>query len=405
VLPLQEYQSAKLLGQLLVLQLAAEHQDMLNELQLQSASRVATTLTTLTCATEADMMPVAAAAVAAADTAACTPAGTAEITAASQLTAAASSPAVSSSSSSSSQRCSFQPSLLQVGAQLGCFVYPPGSTLPWLQLVSRYHALAAGIENQHMDILDVAELRSPGLLHQLAEESESGFNGGIPPQGQMVALASALCSLGMPLPDFLARVHQVASTFYASWDNVPLAAAPVTTAMTPCLLKSFSDSCGVQQAVQAGGSSQQQSLGQDISACGYWLHAERLMHMPPAHWQEHLAQQLLWQSSCAASSTSSSSNGVPAGGSSSEAGSHATAAAGPVSSHAALLADLACDWCCSPLQQAAATGALDGSGAAGAANCRSGSSTVFGCAGCGSAQYCSQACAEAARKVHDVNCW
>lgn len=364
LLQLQEYQSAKLLGELLVLQLAAEHQDMLLELQPQSAMRVALALTTLTSAAEADMMSVAAAAAAAADTAACTPAGTAETAAASQLTGIATGPAVSSSSSSSQRRL-LQPSLPQVGAQLGCFVCPPARALPWLQLLSRYHALAAGIEIQHAGILNAAELRSHELLRQLAEEGEPEFDGRITPQGQMLAIAAALCSLGMPLPDFLARVQKDASKYYATWDNVPLAAAPLTTAMTQCLLESFSDSCGVQRgggvqgAAQGHGSNQQQSLRQDITACGYWLHAEQLMQMPPSLWQQQLAQQLLGQG-CPTTSTSSSSNGVPAGGGSSpEAGSHAAAAGGPVSNHAALLANMACDWCCSPLQQGAAAGEQD----------------------------------------------
>jgi hypothetical protein len=125
------------------------------------------------------------------------------------------------------------------------------------------------------------------------------------------------------------------------------------------------------------------------SICGtlHWLHADRLLQVTPGSWQQHLAHLLPTSSS---SSSSSSKNLL-------------------------LMADQACDWCSGPLQQqqqsvrpaavAAATAGLRSS--AGNSSSSSSSSSVgqLGCPSCGAAQYCSKVCADAAKKVHNTNCW
>jgi hypothetical protein len=118
----------------------------------------------------------------------------------------------------------------------------------------------------------------------------------------------------------------------------------------------------------------------------YWIHAERLRQTPPQQWQQHLRQHLSAGTGLAAAA---SQEAAAAAAAASQA--PGGACGGAVSSqHLQLLAGLACDWCCGPLSQAAG---------------RDSSKGVWGCPSCGAAQYCSQGCADAARQVHNANCW
>jgi hypothetical protein len=143
----------------------------------------------------------------------------------------------------------------------------------------------------------------------------------------------------------------------------------------------------------------------------YWLHAERLQDTSPAHWQQHLAQHLLVggsNGSCSGSNCGCSGGGSGSNGSSSDMQESRR--------RLLLTADVACDWCGDALQQGAKAAAeckvQDGSampggsrigGASHAANVSK--VAVLGCPSCGAAQYCSRTCADAAKKVHNANCW
>jgi hypothetical protein len=155
---------------------------------------------------------------------------------------------------------------------------------------------------------------------------------------------------------------------------VPLLAAPLTALGAPVLQqlrRRAYTAPGAEQGQQRQHQQQQQQADTSsvaakldgLASVLYWLHAQRLMDCHPASWQQHLARHLL---------PPSSSNG------SHSSGGHL------------LAADMACDWCCGPLSQAAG---------------RDSSKGVWDCPSCRAAQYCSQGCADAARQVHNANCW
>jgi hypothetical protein len=141
-----------------------------------------------------------------------------------------------------------------------------------------------------------------------------------------------------------------------------------------------------------------------VGALGYWLHADWLMQLHPADWQQHVAGQLLTSGSDSTSSSGSESRG---GGLTSKG-----------RQQALLMADCACDWCglqvqssCAAAQASNTAGDLGSSlGCAGSGTSQdskpgsSSSSPVFGCFSCSAAQYCSRACADAAKPVHNANC-
>jgi hypothetical protein len=141
------------------------------------------------------------------------------------------------------------------------------------------------------------------------------------------------------------------------------------------------------------------------NAVYYWLHAERLLHVPPAEWQQHLAGHLLGPARDGVSSS-----GAP------RSGGDSSSSSGSSSSHMLLLADLACDWCSKPLppqedsnrhgSAAPASNSTTCSSSNGSSGSRGTSQqTVWGCPSCGAAQYCNKACADSAEKVHNANCW
>jgi len=413
-LHMQVYNQPHLVCQLLVLQLMAEQQDMLAELQLESFQQVAQALVAHTNAAAAGALPAFVA-----------EAGLCGIELNPCLRPA----------QPASPPCSHQPSLVQVAAQLGCcFLGPPGSTLPWLQLLSRYHSFAVGIE-------DDSEEAVPGIHTPPADDStDSGkqqepkgiLNPAREPEGCLAAMAVALASLGVELPPLLAQIQHGVGAAFSTYMSVPTVAAPVATAGTPILQqlraqlhhpRTPTAHSGPQQQERQPGREQERSddaaqaerrreaaaeaassslpYADDFDAVLHWLHADRLMNMPAGAWHEHLAQGLF-----------------PVSGDS-------AAAAGSSSSNSELhhlLADAACDWCLQPLpqQQASATEEQGGSisscagssagssvgGGSNTADTRDGnSSRIFGCPSCGAAKYCSRACANAAKQVHNANCW
>jgi hypothetical protein len=229
---------------------------------------------------------------------------------------------------------------------------------------------------------------------------------------QAAALAAALASFSMPVSLFGARLTVLHASVVAvvnedlNIHTAPVLQAPAySTASTPA----------VQQLWTAAAQQQQQGSEQDFAeSVAYWLHAQRLMQVSPAAWQQHVAQHLLSQH---AGSSSSSTGGGPTSSAASSAAAAAGAAgskglAGP--SYTALLADLLCDWCTQPMAgkdsstpaAAAAAAAGQSSGEAGGdAGSSSSKAQLLGCPSCGAVQYCSRACADAAKKVHAANCW
>jgi hypothetical protein len=116
----QSYCPDHLVVQLLLLQLLAPDSDKLAELQPKAADAVAAALAAATAAEEFGLVPATQLAAA----------------------AAAGSTALSTgSSSSSSSSSTFHPSLWQLCSQLGCYNMPSELLLPWLQLLTSFHAL------------------------------------------------------------------------------------------------------------------------------------------------------------------------------------------------------------------------------------------------------------------------
>jgi hypothetical protein len=201
---LQTYQPASLLPNLLILQVMAKEEDMRQDLDEPKTTGISLTLHAEEAA--AGMAPMFAAAAAACGVQLSSAAAAAAATKAASPAAAAVSGAVSSApcgvasahnststtssaSSSSSKSLPAQstavppahgdrsspgqhqhpsspcPSLLHLAAEMPpcCLPGPPGLTLPWLQLVSRYLQLEAGIWPEHH-----ALTRAPGL-HSMSE--------------------------------------------------------------------------------------------------------------------------------------------------------------------------------------------------------------------------------------------
>jgi hypothetical protein len=318
----------------------------------------------------------------------------------------------------------FNPSLFQLQAQMGCcFAGLPQTTLPWLQLLARYHALAADA-----DALDAKckLLRSSHSNTAAATLVADVFDGN-PLQWRLAAMAVALSSLSAPTCGFVRSLAGSVSKIWGSAGvetvaggplfTVPLCAAPVHTAAAPLVQQLWQQTEGRlgkmqprglcvgqqtphQQLQHAGeaAAQQQQSDAEHVdsgfSAVNFWLHAERLLRVPPAEWQQHLAEHLLGPA------RAGTSGGVPASGAGSSSSSH----------HVLLLADLACDWCSKalpPQEENSSCVAATTTSSSRSSNCSSSRSqqTVWGCPSCGAAQYCSKACADSAKKVHNANCW
>lgn len=302
-------------------------------------------------------------------------------------------PLVSSSSSCKlGLRSLGQPlSLFQVASQHFCCC--PGSpeiTLPWLQLLARFHALADTFAAQSKETwhynLESVDKEDP-RLEQGPNALPGAVSGTHRPEDRLAAMAVALLSNGpVYMPTLVQHLQQGVGIAFDDCERVPTAAAPLTTPATQ-LVQALQMRLTQQQQPSrrglvgaAGATAEQQGalprppVGDELSGLFCWLHADRLAQVQPCDWQQHLAVQV----------SSSSSKDV------------------------LLAADQACDWCCGALQQqqqqqrsARAAGGVKG----GHCSSSSSSSKQWGCSSCGSAQYCSQHCADAAKKVHNDNCW
>jgi hypothetical protein len=240
-------------------------------------------------------------------------------------------------------------------------------------------------------------------------------------EARLTTLTITLSSFALPVSSFLTKLLGGIDIAFLEHNCVPILAAPVATVGTGVVdnlrSRAFagSDASSSQQQQQQqhqqqhqkqqqqprGQQQQQHSPAEQVDGVCHilhWLHADRLLLVSPGAWQQHLAQHLPSSSSSSGGegssgsriSCSSSSGGRKsrAGGSSSQGGSSSSSEKRQV----LLVTDRACDWCCGPMPE----GHKTATAAAAAA---------YGCVSCGAAQYCSRACADAAKKVHAANCW
>lgn len=385
-------------GQLLSLQLLADEDELLSELQPGSAGQAHAALATHSAAAAAGMLPTDALAACLATAGSSTPAsGSAAAAAGRQAGNAASSGssggcAAGSSSGQAACGCCFRPTLAQLAAQAGAVCGAPADTLPWLQLLSRYHTLAAQVSEEQFG-LDQKVKDGAAAAAALAAQALTQFH-------RIVALAGALGSLGAQLPPLLAAVAQAASDTHK---HPASNAAALLATLLPQLPQQqqqqrqasvLASACLQQQNPQPS----QQQQDRSFESVGHWVHAERLLRVTPSTWHAHLAEHLLQTPG----SSSSGSNAA------------AVAAAAAAASHQKvdrnvlhLLADAACDWCGEPLpQQPGGSGPGSSSGGGSSAGSEQQQPLrAFGCISCGAAQYCSKGCRDAAKTVHAANCW
>lgn len=323
---------------------------------------------------------------------------------------------------------------LHLAAQFSHFPGPPALTLPWLQLLARFHAFTSGLQVHHHDICDDAT-RAWGAS---SRGTTVRFDPCIEAEGQVAAMAVALQSFGIPLSHHAAQL--VRRVQERACSNPPLLAAPVVSPLTPLLHKLLQPQHSAQATCKQGlqqrnGSQQQESQHNekpddcaaegcsDLAACCFWLHGERLVLTAPQQWQQHVAQRLFHQAAanstqpgCCSSSNIGASSKDKSSSRSREDNSELNC----------LMADLACDWCSGPLQLPAAQQAEAGTGistqcsaeaqlhseardSSSPSNSISSISRVkeplWGCCACNAAQYCSETCAKSAKEVHNANCW
>lgn len=414
---MQDYQPLQLLGQLLNVQLLAGEGDMLAELQPESAQHVLHSLAACTAAATAGMVPVLAA-----TAAACELAGKPISNGAAQQSSSSgssgggkggssgdgsnsgSSVAGSSSCSRTERRGPHMPSLFQLATQMGVFAGPAELTLPWLQLLARYHACLANIEEQHAH---------PGFKEQQQRSPWKAAGkvvfDGSPVEFRILAMAKALQSFGAPLPAVSAQLQHAAGKYYAACAQPPVLASPVGPApvgqqggmrrapgagltAAAAALPRQGGKCAQQQQAQ-------QLCKQDAEVWAQYLHAERLMQLQPAGWQQQL------QHSC--SFMAATAGQPPVGSSTREQDGQPAGRSQQLQQQLCMVADLACDWCCQSVMQPGRpqpSSSVDG-GQSGVGDRGGDSTLLLGCPCCGAAQYCSQQCADAAKIVHNANCW
>jgi hypothetical protein len=401
----QDYQPLQLLGQLLNLQLMAGEGDMLTELQPESAQHVLQSLAACTAAATAGMVPVLAA-----TAAACELAGkpisnrTAHQSSSGSRSGDCSRSTGGSSCSRTERMGSHMPSLFHLAAQTGVFAGPAELTLPWLQLLARYHACLANIDEQHAH---------PGFKEQQQRSPWKAAGKvvfeGSRPEVRVLAMAKALQSFGAPLPPVSVQLQQAAAKYYAACAQPPVLASPIgpvpvgqqggmrraqgagLTAAAEALPRQVGK-CAQQQSAQ-------QLCKQDAELWAQYLHAEHLMQSQPADWQQQL------QHSC--SSMAAAAGQPPACSSTREQDGQQPGRSQQLQQQLWLVADLACDWCCQLVMQPGGpqpSSSVD-AGQSGVGDKGGDSTPVLGCPCCGAAQYCSQQCADAAKKVHNANCW
>jgi len=449
--PLQSFRVSDLLSNMLVLQLMAPSKNMMFALDSDAEQHITATLSMQTNAAVAGMQPRLAASCWAAGLfcqAASTPIASKAAAAADCATSSRSPTTISTNSSSmaadpgsndasgTSASCSRStgrmrrtcegvrgghgPSLYHLAAELGgCFHGPADLTLPWLQLLARYHALTAALECQHEAVLPHVKRseESPSKPSTAAvampteHSADPALDPRIEPQGSIASMAATLQSFGMPLPKYLSQLSESVQRQYLGCQNVPVLGSPFVTPFTPSLQAHWSCSgsqeghaqlhqqqqhgyhpqgeqprqqpvqgstCGTEQVPERGRIQQEQALlvsdkggarqlpvaVGDLERCCYWLHAERLVQVQPHDWQQHLGQELM-QHRTPTHSTSSSST--------------CAAVSSSTAQQVLVLADLACDWCAGPLpnnreaaaQQMPPTAAASSSSSSSSSNNRS----------------------------------
>jgi len=410
VLLLQTFRNSELLWQLLVLQLLAEDADSLTELQPGAAASIAQALAAHANAAAAGMWPLLQVAAESAGI----PSRPALQACKEVSSNTCSGDSSSSNRSSSSHPCGllgdsrfaaedgqaaarpcYQPSIFHMLSQLAnAFPGPVDVATPWLQLLARYHCFSDNVDSQHAAAQDLPE----DLLRRSSKRDTAAARfDPIQPQGRLAAMAVALQSFGSNLPGFAALLCRDVQARYQQAVAVPLLASPVATPVYP-----QQDATNTHRVLKLGMQQQQQQQRQPATQAGgqgwpgadmcvYWLHAERLLQVQPQDWQQHVLQHLLDKGSLGDCTNKSSSRN----GRSHDDTNDST-------KQASVLADGACDWCCGPVHQVRSTAATLGPHS----NLSLGSSsTVLGCRVCGCAQYCSQACAAAAKELHNTNCW
>lgn len=390
----QAYQVPAFVGQLLSLQLLAGEDELLSELQPDSAGHMHAALATHSAAAAAGMLPTDALAACLATAGSSTPASGSAAAAAAGLQAGNASSGSGCAAGSSDQAacgCCFRPTLAQLAAQAGALCGAPADTLPWLQLLSRYHTLAEQLSAEEFG-LGQQSVKDGAAAAALDAEAAKQLH-------RIVALAGALGSLGAPLPPLLAAVAQAASDTQehpasnaAALLSTLLAQLPQQERRDRPRAGMLGSACLQQQNLQL---SQQQQDCCSFESVGHWVHAERLLRVTPSTWHAHLAEHLL---QTPGSSSSSGSNAAAAA-----AASHHTVDGNLLH----LLADVACDWCGEPLpqQQEAGDTGPGSSGGGSSAGSKQQQQLAFGCFSCGAAQYCSKGCSDAAKTVHAANCW
>ncbi|KAF8071336.1 abcC3 [Scenedesmus sp. PABB004] len=381
----EAFQPSVLVGHALLLQLLAPHDDRLTELRLDDGAELEQSVSLH------DAMVVADGALAygceplfAAAAGSCGPVcGGGAPT---QLAGAGAAGAGGSCACTCARRG--MPSPLHLAAQRGALrAAPPRLLLPWLQLLVTYRALRYKLTGPEAARLwgrcrahagdgdDAAPQRTSAACASTLDE----------PDASLAAAAAALRALGWPaLPRWAQELAALASDFCAG--RAPqLSMGLLLQHAPPPPLAARGRAKGQrqqrpqqeQQQQQAQQQQQQQPAGEDVAALAFWLHADRLLAVPPGAWPQHALDSLR--------------SGGGGGG-------------GGAAALAALAADQHCDWCDTPL---AAAGGGDGSGGGGSSGGGSSAPRAagHGCPSCSVAQFCSARCAAAGGRVHAPNCW
>jgi hypothetical protein len=242
LLLMQTYQASGLLWQLLSLQLMASDCDMLTELKGQSAADINKGLAAHTHAAVSGMVPVFAAAAQVAgvhlnhSSSSCGGGSSNGTASAPHQRGSSGSGSGGSSGGRHSEAAGGADStphlsLLHMTAQLDCCLpAAPQDALPWLQLLSKFHALSSGVAAQHAAAVSSSKYASwqpsgdaSTSSDDEAEQSKQ-FDPSVEPQGRLAAMAVALQSCAVPLPPAAVLLCRAVQERYADMDNVPVLA-------------------------------------------------------------------------------------------------------------------------------------------------------------------------------------
>jgi hypothetical protein len=338
--------------------------------------------------------------------------------------------------SSSSSIASSTPSLFHLAMQHRCFgSCPPQQVQPWLQLLSIFHALAgpqldadttSQYNRQRREVTDPATGdRVEGTRLKVA------VNLNAEPEASLAAAVVALRSFSRGhMPTNLLQLGIVAQQLLQG--TIPLMPLGLPLQLPLIAVQQQQDGAG---ASAASTQQQQQKLADccfashdQLAACVYWMHGERLLAVSPDQWPKIMAAAAAdaaaaaaakaTAQSCARPKRSSSSGSGGGGGQQGAAAASAAAVLGGCDvTSLQLLADMNCDWCNGPVphsnssSSAAASAAASDAESAAATGGSAGQQQqqrqkqCWGCASCSNAQYCSEECAAAGNKVHGPNCW